>query len=235
MNLIEKKLKGTTADKILDVGTETGKFLFDVTEFLDSYTMAFGIDINEKDLSEARKKIEDQPIKFIKADASLLPFSDSEFDLVLMNAVLHHLQNISAVLKESMRVLKPGGRFVLKEPYCDNQTERQQASIAAHHWFARVDRINGISNNSTFTRQEILDLVKDCGLRQFEVDDFVCGCDWKTNGKLEKEVEEMKAYLVELGDDPEYSVLRKEGEDIIKRFAEVVPSCATQLELVGVK
>jgi SAM-dependent methyltransferase len=235
MDFIKSNLKGTTADKILDVGTEKGCFLLSVTKNLASFTEAIGIDINNEKLGEARKKFKGRPVTFLNVDASAMPFSNFEFDMVMMNAVLHHLRDISAVLDESMRVLKPGGRLILMEPYRDNQNEKQQVSIASHHWFAKVDRLQGFSHNSTLLRQEIVDFANGCGLSHLGMADFICDCDWTTNGLLEKEVEEINDYLGKLGDDPRHTDLREEGNSIIRRLVEIGSSCASQLELVGIK
>ena len=41
-----------------------------------------------------------------------LPFDDGEFDLVLGHAVLHHVVDVEAGLRECLRVLRPGGRLL---------------------------------------------------------------------------------------------------------------------------
>lgn len=46
------------------------------------------------------------------ADAEQLPYDDGEFDLVIGHAVLHHIPDVEVALREVLRVLKPGGRFV---------------------------------------------------------------------------------------------------------------------------
>ena len=46
------------------------------------------------------------------ADAETLPYPDESFDLVIGHAVLHHIPDLEQALREVMRVLKPGGRFV---------------------------------------------------------------------------------------------------------------------------
>ena len=46
------------------------------------------------------------------ADAQRLPYADDTFDVVVGHAVLHHLPDVELALRESLRVLKPGGRFV---------------------------------------------------------------------------------------------------------------------------
>jgi ubiquinone/menaquinone biosynthesis C-methylase UbiE len=46
------------------------------------------------------------------ADAESIPYDDDTFDLVVGHAVLHHIPNVEQALREVLRVLKPGGRFV---------------------------------------------------------------------------------------------------------------------------
>lgn len=46
------------------------------------------------------------------ADAEGLPFDDASFDLVVGHAVLHHVPDVALALREVLRVLRPGGRFV---------------------------------------------------------------------------------------------------------------------------
>ncbi|HEY1839576.1 MAG TPA: class I SAM-dependent methyltransferase [Mycobacterium sp.] len=46
------------------------------------------------------------------ADAERIPYDDGIFDLVVGHAVLHHIPDVEQSLREVMRVLRPGGRFV---------------------------------------------------------------------------------------------------------------------------
>lgn len=46
------------------------------------------------------------------ADAETLPYDDDTFDLVIGHAVLHHIPDLDQCMREVLRVLKPGGRFV---------------------------------------------------------------------------------------------------------------------------
>ena len=55
---------------------------------------------------------------FQKASASALPFEDGSFDLVVSNLTFHEVGDTNdkrEVLKEALRVVKPGGRFVFQD------------------------------------------------------------------------------------------------------------------------
>ena len=46
------------------------------------------------------------------ADAEGIPYDDNTFDLVVGHAVLHHIPDVELSLREVVRILRPGGRFV---------------------------------------------------------------------------------------------------------------------------
>jgi ubiquinone/menaquinone biosynthesis C-methylase UbiE len=52
------------------------------------------------------------PVQGRIADAESIPYEDNSFDLVVGHAVLHHIPDVELSLREVLRVLKPGGRFV---------------------------------------------------------------------------------------------------------------------------
>ncbi|HWC78941.1 MAG TPA: class I SAM-dependent methyltransferase [Pseudonocardiaceae bacterium] len=52
------------------------------------------------------------PVDGRVADAERIPYEDNTFDLVVGHAMLHHIPDVQKTLREVLRVLKPGGRFV---------------------------------------------------------------------------------------------------------------------------
>ncbi len=51
------------------------------------------------------------------ADAETIPYDDETFDLVVGHAVLHHIPDVPAAFREVLRVLKPGGVFLIEIGY----------------------------------------------------------------------------------------------------------------------
>lgn len=65
-----------------------------------------------------------------------IPFGDSEFDFVINNQVMEHVEDIDAVLAEISRVLKPGGAVLSLFP--DKGVWREgHCGIPFLHWFPK--------------------------------------------------------------------------------------------------
>jgi SAM-dependent methyltransferase len=56
------------------------------------------------------------PARIIDATGESLPFDDASFDVVYSNNVLEHTANPAEVLREAVRVLKPGGTLYVEVP-----------------------------------------------------------------------------------------------------------------------
>jgi ubiquinone/menaquinone biosynthesis C-methylase UbiE len=76
------------------------------------------------------------------ADAERLPYDDDSFDLVVGHAVLHHIPDVALALREVLRVLKPGGRFVFAgEPTTYGDLVARKLSHAAWVAATRVSHL----------------------------------------------------------------------------------------------
>ena len=98
--------------KILELGCGEGSLAFEIKKTLDSVQI-FGLDFS----STAVKLAKDKGIIAKKADLNLaIPFKNNEFDLVFSNLLIEHIYNADLLLRESLRVLKKGGYFIVITP-----------------------------------------------------------------------------------------------------------------------
>jgi ubiquinone/menaquinone biosynthesis C-methylase UbiE len=70
-------------------------------------------------LVETAKKLsssEQDDVSFEQGDVSALEFADNSFDFVFARYLLMHLAEPEAILKEMLRVCKPGGTVAVQEP-----------------------------------------------------------------------------------------------------------------------
>lgn len=99
-----KNVKG----KVLDVGCGAGDFCEAITFYRPDLEL-FGIDISEKAIAVAKKRV---PLaKFKVSDAQKIPFANNSFDAVLCFDLIEHVEFPQKVLGEINRVLKSKGTF----------------------------------------------------------------------------------------------------------------------------
>ena len=99
--------------KALELGCGTGFFLLNL---MQAGVIARGSvsDISPGMVAAALRNADGLglPVDGRVADAELIPYDDDSFDLVVGHAFLHHLPDVEQSMRETLRVLKPGGRFV---------------------------------------------------------------------------------------------------------------------------
>jgi len=75
-----------------------------------------GVDASERMLSEARRRLDRQPLAGVElrlGELEHLPMGDGETDWAVINLVLHHLRDPQAGLQEASRVIPPGGGLIV--------------------------------------------------------------------------------------------------------------------------
>jgi len=109
--------------RILDICCGTGDLSFTLARLADYKPEITGMDFSREMLDVAEKKAPTAAlgsnIKFIEADVSSLPFPDNHFDCIGISFAFRNLTyknpKTADHLREVLRVLKPGGQFVIVE------------------------------------------------------------------------------------------------------------------------
>jgi len=103
---------------ILDIATGTGDLAIQFAKKTDAKQI-IGLDLSEGMLSVARKKATnlqiDTKIEFVKGDSEKLTFDDNYFDAITVSFGIRNFENLEKGLSEILRVLVPGGSFVILE------------------------------------------------------------------------------------------------------------------------
>ncbi len=145
--IINEAKKTEKAFNILDVGCGGGGTLRFFHAIFQEANLIIGVDILKTKITPA--KIGRSPLEFTLADAHLLPFQDSVFDLIFLKDMLHHVDEPIKVLREIKRVCRT--KIVIVE-------------INRQHPVAMLVESINTSEQKHFTLNQLRTLVKRSGL-----------------------------------------------------------------------
>jgi SAM-dependent methyltransferase len=123
--LVLSYLEWNGAGQILDIGCGSGSLTIELAKKYKE-TQVTGIDNwgkqweYSKKICETNSEIEGvaKQVLFQKADATALPFDDDSMDVVVSNLVFHEVGGVrdkKELIREALRVVKKGGKFVLQD------------------------------------------------------------------------------------------------------------------------
>jgi ubiquinone/menaquinone biosynthesis C-methylase UbiE len=134
---------------ILDVGSGAGQIAQHLLEFCDPGARITCIDLSQRMLERARKRLKSSRPCYVAADLSRLPFADGSFDGVTCGYVLEHLPDPSIGLGELSRVMRAGGRMLLL-----TTEDNFSGAWTSRMWYCR-----------TYNRRELMNLCESLRLR----------------------------------------------------------------------
>ncbi len=113
-----EKLRGIVefrGKRILDVGCGPGEFV--VTLGLEGAKVV-GVTPSKEEARIAREWLEVEGAKgeIVVGSGEELPFGDNEFDMVISNHVLEHVNDVKKTISEMLRVLRPEGVMYISAP-----------------------------------------------------------------------------------------------------------------------
>lgn len=108
-----EEVRKETFQSLLDAGCGTGEMLAMFTKDClgRKYT---GIDLSENMIRVAQSKKLPE-VQFVVGDCEELPFEADSFDVVTCSMSFHHYPNPEKFFRSLKSVLKPGGRFILRD------------------------------------------------------------------------------------------------------------------------
>jgi len=109
--LVELEISPTS--DVVDLGCGTGNLTAALTHHMDASATITAVDFSERMLERARRKVVDDRVRWVCADAAVLPLDDESADHVICFSAWPHFTEPEQTLEQVRRVLKPGGTFTI--------------------------------------------------------------------------------------------------------------------------
>lgn len=147
LNFVEVKEN----QRFLEVGCGSGAVSKHIAE--NYHLNTTGTDLDADQIELALESVENVPnIRFLKADATKLPFKDNDFDIVLSFGVMHHIPNWLEALEEIKRVLKkPKGYFVYWDLLFPTWSAKIWKFLSKNYGITTLDDLNSFIEKNGFT------------------------------------------------------------------------------------
>ena len=127
-NKVVDLVAASNPERILDIATGTGDLAINLAK--TEAKEIIGLDISDGMLEVGRQKIAHKSlenlISMVIGDSENLPFDDNSFDAITVAFGVRNFEHLEKGLQEILRVLKPGGLFVILETSVPTKTPFKQ-------------------------------------------------------------------------------------------------------------
>ncbi len=132
------------------------------------------------------------PVRFERAPAERLPFAGAAFDLAVATTVIYWVEQPEAVLREMMRVTRPGGTLATLDPHAS-------MNVAAVRTYCASEQVNRENTRKLvawahasehcrrYTEDELRRLLGGVGLTGLVLERRMGGLVWFARGTVPKE------------------------------------------------
>lgn len=111
MQMIQQAAGERVQGKVFEIGVGLGAYLSRLAQHAQQ---AIGLDVEHERTMQAHQYVD----QVVCGVGEFLPFPQNNFDLILSNEVLEHVQDDRKSVEEMVRTIKPGGRILL---FCPNR------------------------------------------------------------------------------------------------------------------
>jgi ubiquinone/menaquinone biosynthesis C-methylase UbiE len=106
---------------VLDLGSGTGRFTPALADTFGG--PVHGVEPSERMREVAEEHAAHPAVTYLAGTAEAIPLPAASCDLVLLYLVLHHLRDLAAAATEIARVLRPGGRLLIRSSFPERMPE----------------------------------------------------------------------------------------------------------------
>lgn len=140
---------------VLDLGSGTGRFTPALADMFAG--PVYGVEPSAKMRAVAIAESAHPAVTYLAGSAESIPLPDNSCDVVLMFVSFHHVQQRDHAAKEIARVLRPGGRVLIRSVFSDRMPDTRY-----HHFFSRA---RDIEMQMYPTSDTVVEVFASVGLR----------------------------------------------------------------------